>query len=88
MISMKRFSRVLRKIMETPCMRIWGAMRRSSLESAVGDFGQRGIALMADANEDRRRPAFEARSRLELGECAADRPVRAYLGKSLKIVIN
>jgi hypothetical protein len=26
MISMKRFSRVLRKIMETPWMRIWGAM--------------------------------------------------------------
>jgi len=44
MISMKRFSGVLRKVMETPCMRIWGAMRRSSLESAVGDFGQRGEA--------------------------------------------
>jgi len=26
MISMKRFSQVLMKIMETPCMRSWGAM--------------------------------------------------------------
>jgi len=45
MIWMKRFSGVLRKVMETPCMRIWGAMRRSSLERALGDFGQRGEAV-------------------------------------------
>jgi hypothetical protein len=41
-IEMKRFSPVLWKTMETPWMRIWGVMRRSSLESNRGDFGQRG----------------------------------------------
>ena len=45
MISMKRFSRVLRKVMETPCMRIGGAMRRRCVASDRGVFGQPGRAV-------------------------------------------
>jgi hypothetical protein len=43
-MELKRFSPLLWKTTETPWMRIWGVMRRSSLESNRGDFRQRGEA--------------------------------------------
>jgi hypothetical protein len=43
-MEMKRFSPVLWKTTETPWMWIWGVMRRSSMESNRGNFGQRGEA--------------------------------------------
>ena len=43
---MRRIARFLSKVTETPLVRSWGAMRCSSLESASGDFGQRGEAAV------------------------------------------